>query len=319
MLTAPRQNGSSPSTAGGGCETLSEDAFQMVLGTLLGDACMSWNKTGRYHARHGMAQAAYCDHKAELLAPWIGTPPKTVVNRGWGEFSRIFTTLSSTAFDRFRVLCYPAGRKRVTQGWLNALTWRGLAYWYMDDGGLTAESRLVINTQGFIKSECQLLADTLTERGCQTSVQPVLVRGATRYVLTMPVEYARIFLARIEPYMHETLKYKLKISQPVLLRCSHCGVEFTAQTNQAAAKFPICGAEKCVLAANRRRNKKYLVGDKLAQKRTRSREMYAANLAANRKSKREDAARRRRENPEKYRAYKRAWRARRKGQNLSQA
>ncbi len=48
-------------------------------------------------------------HKAEILGELVKTPPKQVVNGGYGDFLIQFSTVTSPLLTPFRKLCYPTG------------------------------------------------------------------------------------------------------------------------------------------------------------------------------------------------------------------
>jgi recombination protein RecA len=127
---------------------LSEQQWQVVLGSLMGDGNLSPNRSDRSGVRfrlgHGARQAAYLDWKVSLLGNI--TCSRRVDSRG-ATFAD-FTPLPE--LDELRRAVYLGdGRKHLSWDYLKALTPLALAVWYMDDGGFTLRSKGVQRrTQG---------------------------------------------------------------------------------------------------------------------------------------------------------------------------
>jgi recombination protein RecA len=118
---------------------LSEQQWQVVLGSLMGDGNISPNLQGRSGVRfrlgHGAAQAAYLDWKVGLLGN-IECSRRVAPN---GAVLADFTPLAELDELR-RAVCLGAGKKHLSWDYLKALTPLALAVWYMDDGRLGPES-----------------------------------------------------------------------------------------------------------------------------------------------------------------------------------
>lgn len=303
---------------------LSRAAYQMLLGTLLGDGSMDWCCAyGRVSIIHSSKQEAYCRHKAELLADYVATPPRLVVNAGWGERNCRFTTVTSAAFEPIRRLCYrqdPVTGKYVrcvNQAWLDELTWEGISVWYQDDGTLCNRNSTRLCTHRYSKAEVDLLARMLTERGCPAKVWKVARKDRRRqyWVIRLGLDSARTFIERIRPFVHPSMAYKLRIKEPRTVPCAFCGKALTPRGKQATAEYPCCGAPDCRRAGNRLRNKKYLSEEQREDNRRRARQRYHANLETSRARSRE-IARKKRQDPAvraRMNAQKWAWHRRLKG------
>ncbi|QKW12851.1 recombinase RecA [Verrucosispora sp. NA02020] len=118
---------------------LSEQQWQVVLGSLMGDGALSPNRRDRSGVRfrlgHGAQQVDYLDWKVSLLGN-IGHSRRTD-SRGAAFVD--FTPLPE--LDELRRAVYLGdGKKHLSWDYLKALTPLALAVWYMDDGCFTVRS-----------------------------------------------------------------------------------------------------------------------------------------------------------------------------------
>jgi recombination protein RecA len=114
---------------------LSEQQWQVVLGSLMGDGNISPNlqdRSGvRFRLGHGARQAAYLDWKVGLLGN-IECSRRVAPN---GAVFADFRALPE--LDELRQAVYLGdGKKHLSWDYLKALTPLALAVWYMDDGQL---------------------------------------------------------------------------------------------------------------------------------------------------------------------------------------
>ena len=121
---------------------LTSTQFDSAIGLILGDASLNTDnkgKTYRIKFKWGNRQTPYVDHVLTLFDEWIISPPhkkvrispkgNTITN--WG-----FQTFSHPAFNVLADLFLVNNVKMVPSLLIkNHLTARGLAYWFMDDGG----------------------------------------------------------------------------------------------------------------------------------------------------------------------------------------
>jgi recombination protein RecA len=118
---------------------LSDQQWQVVLGSLMGDGNLSPNRNDRAGVRfrlgHGAEQADYLDWKVSLLGNIASS--RRVDDRG-AVFAD-FTPLPE--LDELRRAVYLGdGKKHLSWDYLKALTPLALAVWYMDDGCFTSRS-----------------------------------------------------------------------------------------------------------------------------------------------------------------------------------
>src|SRR5262249_34722209 len=114
--------------------------LQLILGSLMGDGCLSPNTRGRSGTRfrmgHGAKQAAYLDWKVEML----GTIPCSRSTNAKGAVFADVQPLPELA-ELHGVVSLGAGSTTRTGEYSKALPTLALAVWYMDDGCFTLRSK----------------------------------------------------------------------------------------------------------------------------------------------------------------------------------
>jgi len=117
---------------------------------------------------------AYVDHVYNLFDKWVLSEPhkktrispngNTIIN--WG-----FQTISHKAFNPLAELFISNNKKSIKDSLIkNQLSNRGLAYWFMDDGGKldynknSKNKSIVLNTQSFTELEVIKLSNELKEK-----------------------------------------------------------------------------------------------------------------------------------------------------------
>ena len=118
---------------------LSDVQREMLVGILLGDACLESQNAGRTHRlkiEQGAAHADYVRHLYEVFREWVLSPPRPKQGRTSGvtTINIAFQTVSHKDLSHFGELFYRNQRKIVPDNVGDPLTARGLAYWFMDDG-----------------------------------------------------------------------------------------------------------------------------------------------------------------------------------------
>ena len=151
--------------------------WEASIGLMLGDASLQTQnkgKTYRMKFEWGDKSKPYLIHVYNLFDEWVLSNPhkksrlspkgNLVVN--WG-----FQTISHEAFNPLAKLFLNNSKKGILDSLImNYLTERGLAYWFMDDGGKldynknSKNKSIVLNTQSFTDLEVINLAEELHEK-----------------------------------------------------------------------------------------------------------------------------------------------------------
>ncbi len=119
---------------------LSDQQFQVVLGSLMGDGNLSPNRRDRNGVRfrlgHGAKQTEYLEWKTALM----DNIKHSVRENAKGARFVDFTPLPELA-ELQRAMYLGDGKKFLSEEYLKALTPLALAIWYMDDGSFTVRSK----------------------------------------------------------------------------------------------------------------------------------------------------------------------------------
>ena len=198
---------------------LSDQQFQVVLGSLMGDGNLSPNRRDRNGVRfrmgHGAKQADYLQWKTELLGNISHSARENVKGARFVDF----TPLPELA-ELQRAVYLGDGKKFLSEDYLKALTPLALAVWYADDGSFAVRSRgLQQRTQGG-SGRIEICVEAMSE-GSRTRLRDhlrdtygldVRLRSAGtagKAVLTFSTEATAKFQELVAPYMAPSMEYKL--------------------------------------------------------------------------------------------------------------
>ncbi len=198
---------------------LSEQQWQVVLGSLLGDGNLSPNRRDRNGVRfrlgHGAKQVSYLDWKVSLLA---NIPSSRRTDPRGAAFAD-FQALPELA-ELQRAVYFGDGKKTVTEDYLKAMTPLALAIWFMDDGCFVNRSKGVqARTQGgsgrvefCVEALSEGSRDRLVAYLRDTHGLDVAWRrsgAARKAVLKFKTASSARFLEMVAPYVHRSMDYKL--------------------------------------------------------------------------------------------------------------
>ncbi len=198
---------------------LSDQQWQVVLGSLMGDGNLSPNRRGRNGARfrlgHGAAQAAYLDWKVSMLGN-IGCSRRVDAR---GAVFADFRPLPELG-ELQRTVYFGDGKKHLTWDYLKAMTPMALAIWFMDDGCFTVRSRGLQKRTAGGSARVEFCVDSMSEgsrdrlvdylrdtHGLQTSWRRAGTAG--KAVLTFTTAASRLFLELVAECVHPSMDYKL--------------------------------------------------------------------------------------------------------------
>jgi recombination protein RecA len=198
---------------------LSEQQFQVIFGSIMGDGCLSPNRRGRSGVRfrmgHGARQEAYLDWKASLLA----NIPCTRTTNGKGAVFADFTPLPELGGLRESVYASDS-KKHLSWDYLKSLTPLALAIWYMDDGCFTLRSKGVqqrtMGGTGRIEICVEAMSPGTRDRLTQLlrdsfGLEVKLRESGTRRksILQFTTASTEKFQELVAPYIHPSMDYKL--------------------------------------------------------------------------------------------------------------
>ena len=193
---------------------------EILVGTLLGDACISCSKkpylTYNIQFEQTYSKFEYIDHLYNIFEPFVGTSPQ-IGNRPDGKQSIWFRTYRHKAFEFYYNQFYPTminantrRRKRVPKNINQLLTPRGLAYWFMDDGTFKQQSRTkksyLFSTHCFPLNDQKKLQKILREK---FKIYVNIHKDKNFYRLYILDHSNNTFLQQIREYIHPMFNYKI--------------------------------------------------------------------------------------------------------------
>ncbi|MQA09290.1 MAG: recombinase RecA [Pseudonocardiaceae bacterium] len=200
-------------------ERLSDQQWQVVLGSVMGDGYLAPNLRDRNGVRfrmgHGKKQSEYVDWKISLLA----NIPHTRSTNAKGAVFADFTPLPELNELREAVY-FGDGKKHLSWDYLKALTPLSLATWYMDDGCFTVRSKGVQQRTSGGSGRIEICVAAMSEGSQQRLVEylrdtydldvKLTIRGARQVpVVQFSTASTARFQEMIAPYVHPSMEYKL--------------------------------------------------------------------------------------------------------------
>lgn len=189
----------------------------MIIGSLLGDACLERNGTAyRLRMEHTDAQKAYVLWKCEVLSDFAtkASPMKVKafhsVQRKTYVSWRMYTR-TDTVFSAFAERFYREGRKVLPTDLGKILVDPlSVAVWFMDDGYKRNDcNALRISTDSFSFEEHESLQEILAKNfGIQCSIH----RKGVYWNLYIPQKFARDFVTLTKSYILPSFSYKITLA-----------------------------------------------------------------------------------------------------------
>lgn len=190
---------------------LTNEQLEIIYGSLLGDASIGINwKNARLSFNHGGDQEKYFDYKCSFFTNILGKINKTPrydkrTDKYYNRFA--VRTLAHPKFTEIYKECYPEGIKTVTQEWLDKLTPRSLAIWYMDDG--CNDGTLATNC--FTYDEVLLIQKWFLEKyQIEINIHKSNHNNHEQFLIYFPVKSKPKFYNLVKDYIIESMSYKFE-------------------------------------------------------------------------------------------------------------
>ena len=181
---------------------LSDSCLSIILGSILGDGSLKIHKNyknARFKFRHSSIQREYFDWKVSMVQE-ISSENCTILQSPDGFSKNQKLLYQSRALESLTVIynrTHSSNKTKIQRKWLNHLTPLSLLIWWLDDGSLISNKRKgVLCTDGFSKSEVQLLSNYLyVVWGVSTRVASI---SAKNRKLSKQKEYFRLWFSTTE-------------------------------------------------------------------------------------------------------------------------
>lgn len=187
---------------------LTNKEYQVLIGSLLGDAYLSKNSAGNIIGgfTHCVKQKDFVLHKYEILKNICSQPRiKKLKDERFKvkEYEQISVTIRSFAnlkniYNNF----YEEGKKIVKKEILEQLDGLGLAIWFMDDGS-NAKYGYILCTNGFNNNDRKVIQEVFKNK---FNLETTIRKTGEIYI---KAESKEIFKSLIQPYIIPSMQYKL--------------------------------------------------------------------------------------------------------------
>lgn len=119
-----------------------------------------------------------------------------------------FRTLTLPCLNEYHNMFYKNKVKIIPENLDKLLTPIGLAYWIMDDGGITAYKQTVLHTRSFCKKEVLFIMEILKKNfNLETRIEE---KKKDQWILYIPVKQKVKLKDIVGLYMHESMLYKIQ-------------------------------------------------------------------------------------------------------------
>lgn len=191
---------------------LPEFLFSVLLGTLLGDACMyKRGINANVKFEQSLKHKEYLFHLYNLFELYTFSPPYERKNKDGEIKSYSFRTFTHPTFNQLYDIFYSKESKKFIENIdyiiknLNPIV---LAYWIMDDGSLDKNKKMmIIHSQSFDYEINKLLSKGINEKFNLNS--EVIIHKNKYYVIRIPSKDHKILHNLIKDYLHDSMLYKL--------------------------------------------------------------------------------------------------------------
>lgn len=198
-----------------------------IIGSMLGDGHMtsflfnenntSKNKNSKLSIKHSIVQKEYVLYKKEIIEQ-LGC--KTIVSHNYRNKDILINeriiknngtitldTIQNVYFNKYRDIWYNKGFKEVPDGVkLDSLS---LAIWYMDDGHKCQHGGYYLSTDGFNDISLERLQKMLLDINIESKCHKA---NPGQYKIYIPKRSLSEFNKIVEPYIHNSMKYKLLLA-----------------------------------------------------------------------------------------------------------
>lgn len=191
--------------------------YQIAIGLILGDVRIETNKKGNgalLKFEWGDNNKEYAFHVFEVFSDYCLTSPRKQVRtnvHGNDVITWCFQTLTHKDFLSLADLFLVDGKKKVPKGLItNHLTGVGIAYWFIDDGGMNGSHSygIQIHTQSFTEMEVDTMCIELRNKfhfSCwrgKNKGKPVIIISSTSY---------NDFVSLTKNYIVPSMKHKFRL------------------------------------------------------------------------------------------------------------
>lgn len=187
-------------------DSFTEEQYQLVIGSLLGDATVFLQKeakNARFTVAHRQEDQEFLFWKHDILRIFCTEKPiYSFKNKKNGNIALKLQTRQSPLFTKLRNVFYEDNKKVCPESKLYELNALGLAIWIMDDGfcdrGSINSYRIGISTDGFTYEENSIMQEYFLKIH---DITPTISPHEKHYRLLFPSSDSRELTKIIKPYI----------------------------------------------------------------------------------------------------------------------
>lgn len=186
---------------------LTQEQLEILYGCVLGDLNISKTKNlARFVISQGGQHEDYFDYLCSLFPGLLGKVSKTQrfdkrTNKYYNKFS--VKSLAHQIYLNLYNQIYINNIKTITKEFVDKLTLRSIAFWFMDDGTV----RGCFATNCFTLNEIELLQTVFDKYQIKTRIRQVT--GKEQWLLIVENSDLEKFEKAIYPHLHKSMYYKL--------------------------------------------------------------------------------------------------------------
>lgn len=190
------------------------------IGVLIGTLCGDCGRRGlRLYCGQSVQQKDWFDFKKKRF--------EKIFNQSFNEYKYDYPKYNTSVYQfttdtndltKYLInLFYPNDKKIIPKEALKQLTLEGIAWWYMDDGSMSIKkidgkprgAEITLNTY-LTAEENQTIIDFFQN---QYNITWKLNKSRGKYRLRMGKKEGKKFFALIEPYIIDSMKYKIDFNK----------------------------------------------------------------------------------------------------------
>lgn len=190
---------------------LTQEQQEVLLGSLLGDMSLDshW-KEARFSISQGGAQEAYFDYKCQIFNNILGKiSKKDRYDKRTNKYYHKYYVRSKTHpyFTKLYQELYFNNIKTITRAYLDKLTPRSLAFWFMADGN----NRGILATNSFSYSECVLIKEWIKSKfNIDTTLEKQYNNNNLQYLIYIKNSSKNTFYQLVKDYIIPEMQYKFQ-------------------------------------------------------------------------------------------------------------
>lgn len=195
---------------------LSLEQKEAIIGVILGDGHLERIKLS-HNTRLRIDQSypekeKYLMHLYNLFEPMVNKLPTITTRKADKRTGKVyqsmnFKTLAMPVLNQYHDLFYKNKVKIIPRNLDQLLTARGLAFWIMDDGGISVYKQTILHTRAYTYDDVNYIQSVLLKNFSLVTRLEEKKKG--QWVIYIPIKQKISLKLIVGPYMIESMWYKI--------------------------------------------------------------------------------------------------------------